>query len=358
MKKRYIAAMLVVTLICAMAGVGTMAWFTSKATSNDNTFKTGTLILGTGAEGTTDNDQEHVFPNVTFGNMEPGQPPEKVQTTVLKNVGSLPFYLYRITASELVDNNPDNGKDDLVLDDVITVEITIDGEPVYSQKLSELVKENGGFFEPIFKVQPQDVKDMVITASMIEDAGNDYQNLSMKCDFTVYARQTEYPVPGEGNTGSNKYYFGRANGVGTILNPSFSVEGYYDDNYIYFDWDWMPNDIAYEYYEIEIKHEKGGVDNTIEAQRVRIYTPRFDEDDYVEVTGDGPLTIDNVYVDVDKGAHGDEDIVRIEKAPLLNAGWKGFEVKLSGTRTEGTTPQVITAGDGSVYHYWSIVPRE
>ncbi len=318
MKKKFVAAILAVALICTMAGVGTMAWFTSRATSNDNTFQTGTLTLGGIINGYDVNEK---FATVSFDNMEPGEPPHKVQTTTLKNVGSLPFYLYRITASDLVDNNSTNNIDDTMLNSVLMLNITIGGETVFDGRLSQLIEENGGYFDPIYGVNPGETRDMVISAYMDPKAGNQYQGLSMKCDLTVYARQNEYPVPGENGDED----------LGSTSN--FSVKAYNDSDYVNFDWDWEPNDSIYEYYRLEIKHHTGEPTTEIDAERIVILVDK------------------NVY-SVDGIARGDviidwsEDIVKIKKS-AFPSDWEGFEVKLSGKqnlRSEKSLP----------WQYWSL----
>ncbi|MGF7058951.1 TasA family protein [Brassicibacter mesophilus] len=321
MNKKILSLTVAIAVVFAFAGAGTMAWFTSQATSTNNTFKTGTLILGGIVDG---EDVNEVFEAVAFGNMEPGEPPIKVQTTKLKNVGTLPFYLYRLTASDLVDSNAANEIDDTILDQVIDVVITIDGDEVFNGKLSQLQEDNGGFFDPIYAVQPGETRDMVITASMDTQAGNDYQGLSMNCDLTVYATQSETPVSGEdgdedlGNT------------------PTFSVNAYNSDNYVNFDWNWNPNDSYYEYYKLEIKHETGDVTTGIEEERVWLIVNFYDE---TVSSLDGINASD---VDVDWSG----DIVRIKKSAFPSE-WEGFEVKISGMQNNRPIKSLP-------WKYWSL----
>lgn len=336
MRKKYILSIIAIILICSMAGAGTMAWFTGRATSEENNVSAGTLILGTGDVGTDSNDQNFVFDSVAFGSMEPGEPPIQVQRTKLKNVGSLPFYLYRITASQLTDmtiGDTDNGKDDTELDNVLNIEITMcdpdeaveNGEKVFEGKLSELVEENGGFFDPIYSINPQDVKEMVITAHMDSNANNYYQGLSMNCDFTVYAAQNNMPVNGEGSGSGNKVNLGSTS--------SFSVAGYNSSSHVSFDWDWTPNDFWSEYYQIDIKHHTGDSTTNIEEWRI-VFLPGERV-----ISTDG---IDESDVSVDWGS----DIVRIDKS-AFPSDWDGFEVKLSGEQDGGSYESIG-------YQYWSL----
>ena len=279
MNKRLLAVAMAVVLICAAAGAGTMAWFTSSATSSGNVFQAGTLILGSEVDG---EDVYEKFATLEFKAMEPGEPPVKVLETELKNVGSLPFYLYRMTASGIVDNNSENNIDDMILNEVLKLKIFIGGEQVYYGKLSQMVEENGGFFDPIYGIQPGEERTLTIEAELPASTGNAYQGLSMKCDLNIFAAQEEMPVPGEPPLGT-RYDLGG--------NDRFSVEGYNTNNYVNFDWDWTPNDtLLGEYYEIRIKHETG--DTTTEIQELRILIFPFEQ----VITADG-IDPDDVSVD-------------------------------------------------------------
>ncbi len=322
MNKRILAVAMAVVLICAAAGAGTMAWFTSAATSSGNEFQAGTLILGSEVEG---NDVYEEFATLEFKDMEPGEPPVKVLETELKNVGSLPFYLYRMTASGIEDNNNENDKNDMILDEVMMLKIFIEGEQVYYGKLSQLVEENGGFFDPIFGIQPGEERTLTIEAELPASTGNEYQGLSMKCDLNIFAAQEEMPVQGQPPLGT-RYDLGS--------NDRFSVEGYNTSSHVNFDWDWTPNDtFVGEYYELRIKHETGDTTTEIEEMRILIFPLEH------VISTDG---IDGGDVSVDWGG----DIVKIRRN-AFPAGWDGFEVELSGTQ-----------GDGSVqtipYQYFSL----
>lgn len=338
MKKKYIALMLVVVLAFSMIGVGTMAWFTSQATSANNTFVAGTLTLGGVIGG---NDVENQFATLNLSNIKPGEPRD-LGSTVLKNVGSLPFKLYRINASNFEGDLNFTDNQNRKLDDVLNLIVTIGGEQVYEGKFSELVRENGGYFDPIVDVPVGSTRQMDLSVLMDATAGNEFQGKNFTCDLTVFATQNE--VPENGEPINTRVDLGRANGAGTLIDPSFKVEGYNDGTYANFDWDWIPDDLAYERYYIDIKHESGEPDDTIDAQRVWL----FKNIKTIEVEGDGPLV--NTDIDVD----WDNDIVRIPKAKLINAGWDGFEVRLSGSRTPLVDLQTIIASDGSEYQYWSL----
>lgn len=337
MKKKYIAMMLVIAIAFSMLGVGTMAWFTSQALSTNNTFVAGELKLGGIING---EDVVEQFATLNLSNLKPGEPRD-LGTTQLKNVGTLPFKLYRITASNFTGLSNAIDEQGRSMDDVLHLIVTIGDEQVYEGKFSQLVWENGGFFDPIVDVPVGDVRDMKLSVLMDQTAGNKFQGQSFTCDLTVYATQNE--VPENGEPIYTRVYLGRSNGGDTISNPSFSVEGWNDSMFVNFDFNWHPNDALYERYYIEIKHEKGDVDNTIDAQRIIIAGP-----DSIQVEGTGPLTVNDIKVD-----WYDKDVVSIRRNAFPST-WDGFEVKFSGSRTPLIDLQTIKV-NGSEYQYWSLM---
>lgn len=316
MKKRLIISVLAITLISALAGVGTLAYYTSQATSKDNSFVAGTLKLGGVING---QDVVEQFAQLNgVGNLKPGVP-EELGTTTLKNVGTLPLKLYRITVSDLQD--PAN------LDSVLDLVVKIGGEPVFSGKLSQLDPSNGGYFDPIVNVPAGETRDMEFSIMMDPAAGNAFQGKTLNCDLSVWATQNQAPENGEPQ--------------GTHVNLGatslFSVEGYNDRNYANFDWNWTPNDVLKEYYVLNIKHETGLPTTHIEEWRIVIFPGEK------VISTDG---IDKNDVDVDWG----NDIVKIKKS-AIPSDWDGFEVQLSGKQTLVGDVKTIP------YQYWSLQPR-
>lgn len=308
MNRKLIVAILAVTLICAFAGAGTMAYFTSRATSRNNTFVAGSLILG----GIIDEEEvQNRFATLSLENLKPGEPVH-VGSTILKNVGSLLFKLYRMTASNIQDESG--------LDDVLNIIVKIGGEQVFTGKLSQLAEENGGYFDPIYGIQPGDEKQMEITIMMDAAAGNAYQGKSMTCDLTVYAAQEEMTL--QGQPSGTRINFGTAPGG----RPTFSVEGYEEGGWLCFDWDWDPSDDGWlserEYYQIDIKHETGDPTTNVCEARVRWWIFVNEGERVISVDG-----IDENDVRVDWSS----DIVKIRRS-AFPSDWELIEVKLSGTQ--------------------------
>lgn len=323
--KKIIGLLAAVTLVTGLTvGMGTKAFFTSSASSQNNSFNAGTLILG--GKDATGAETPNKFMSLDIENLEPGASTGPVTTTI-RNIGSLPIKLYRITSSNIVADNP-------TLDQVVTVNITIDGEHVYTGKLSDLRAANGGYFDPITPVASESDHQLAVTATMSKGADDKYQGKKLTCDLTLYGTQTNFPENG-GNLSPAQYNLGTAvDSNGSPSSPTFSVAGYNTASQVCFDWDWDPNDLLREYYEIRIKHETGNV--TTDAIESRIII-KFDEK---VISTDG---IDNSDVSVD----WNNDIVRINRN-AFPSDWQGFEVELSGVQKLTSATKTIP------WQYWSL----
>ena len=312
MKKRFLAVLMTVVLVCSLAGIGTMAYFTSRATSSGNAFAAGTLKLGGIING---EDVVEKFASLNIDNLQPDNP-TLMGTTQLKNVGSLPFRLYRITASNFEG-------DFKLLDPKIKIEIKIGGESVYTGTLTQLQEKNGGYFDPIYNVTPSEVKEMQVFATLDKSANNDYQGKSMTCDLTVYATQNNAPI--NGLPIGSKVEMGSTN--------TFKVVGYNTKDHVNFDWTWIPPDLTYESYTITIKHHTG--DSTTQIKEWRIV---FKHGEVISTDG-----IDINDIDVD----WHDDIVSIKRTAFPR-DWKGFEVKLGGEHNRHPVYEEIK------YQYWPL----
>lgn len=178
MKKRFILAALSVILIFGLAGMGTMAWFTSRAESNENTFVTGTLRLGGKIDGTFEKEK---FATLNLENMQPNES-RTLGPVELKNMGTLPLKIYRINAA-----NPEGN---LELAGMLEIEVKFDGTTVYTGRLSDLFVNSKGFFTLEQKLAPDAVTSMTVDIHMDELADDTYQNNSLTCDLMLNAVQT------------------------------------------------------------------------------------------------------------------------------------------------------------------------
>ncbi len=294
MNKKLVALVLVTVIAFAAAGVGTMAWFTSQATSEANSFQAGTLSIGTG----TGNQ----FASIVVNDMAPGLPVHQ-GTTTLQNNGSLPLKLYRINASNIIDEGG--------LDAVLDVEAFIDGISVYTGKLSLLVQENGGFFNPIMNIAAGKEMNLELVVTMNESAGNIYQNKQLKCDFTILAAQEEMPLPGQTDGWTNI-----ANSDGGS-NRGFSVDGRNSNNSIEYRFNWRENPgVLFEQADIYVKHQTGDVDSHVQLIRLLILTQKVEVEEGVLDANDISVNWLNKVITINKNALPEE--------------WKIIDVKFGG----------------------------
>ncbi len=113
MNKKLVGAILSVTLLFAAAGAGTMAWFTSQATSSNNTFQAGILRVDnirndipiTGPMFYTESNEEGMQGT---GYWEPGKGATRM--LLVTNTGNLPTRLEHLQA-QLVNENEFSGEE-------------------------------------------------------------------------------------------------------------------------------------------------------------------------------------------------------------------------------------------------------
>lgn len=171
MKTRVIISLVLIGILAFGAGFATVAYFTSQATSEDNVFETGTLIIGVPNAGSNSG----VF---DIGNWQPGDS-ETADITV-NNLGSLPMK-YRLRAEF-----SDEGEEAAALKDILDAVITKGDTVIFSGKLSALAA--GVVVNEDFAAGASEV--LTFTISMPVDAGNEYQGASATAKFIFDATQT------------------------------------------------------------------------------------------------------------------------------------------------------------------------
>lgn len=294
MNKKLIIAVILVTLVFAAAGVGTMAWFTSQVTSTENTFQTGTLALS-GSQG-------QQFASLVVSDMQPGMPVHE-GSTILRNNGTLPLKLYRINTGNIVD--PDG------LDEVLDIEVFVGATSVYTGKLSQLVSGNGGYFNPIMNVPAGQELELKLVVTMSEDANNDYQGKELTTDFTVHAAQENMPLPGEEEGWTQ---IASSNGG---ASKGFNIDGRNTNNAVQYRFNWRQNTgILAEMAEIYVKHQTGDVDSQVQLIRILWNTSKIEvQEGHIEAHE----------VNVNWSRH----IVSIDKSAFPNE-WEIIDVKFGG----------------------------
>lgn len=334
MKRHIFLALLIAIIICVLSAGVTYTLFSRQVISEGNAFAVGELKFG-GILGEASVTEK--FASLSLSNIRPGQT-TLLGPTKLKNTGTLPFKIYRITSSNVVDDSK--------LGEMLYVKVKIDGESVYEGKIGQLIESNGGFFDIIENILPDNVKDLSLEISMDENAGNDYQNKSFISDLNIYATQNE--VPSNGEIDAETVRFGPAvdeNGI--VPENTFSVNVKNTIDNVVFDWDWQPSDDkswgSFEYYILEIKHETGNPTTDVEVGRLKM---KFDPIDEITETVESTNGITQNDITID----WENDDIKIRRS-AFPSDWKGFETKILG----------VQKFDGSIvsipYQYWSLNRR-
>lgn len=150
MKKMMLLNLMWLVIVILVISIGTYAWFTSRASSSDNVFETGELIIGVPYAG--DNDG--------FINIDNLQPGGSVTADVnVKNIGDIDFK-YKVS-SEKSDG-------DTQLYDKLNVIINDGNTDVYSGPLNNLNTQIG-------TIIPLGQQLLHFTVSLPADANNYYQ---------------------------------------------------------------------------------------------------------------------------------------------------------------------------------------
>ncbi|MEA4963354.1 TasA family protein [Lutispora sp.] len=326
MKKKFLAMMIAVTILFSLAGVGTMAWFTSQAASTA-AFQAGTLeIEAGGGEGT--------IANFTIQNLQPSfnyeaendrnEPPQYAYEPEkgyfdLINKGSLSSKVYRLTVENVRQNNlTGEPVSDALFNDFLKklyVAVTakaydgVEDDILYVGSLYKMIYDNGGYFDPFIFMNQGDNRKVEFAVALHKSAGNEFQKLGLKADFTIHAMQVEEPLPGEENP---TQYAALYSGQNFSLKAR---EEYHTDVYNSLDPDVGFNGYGYTFQfnetqktfksmELELRHESDN-NHDVKVTRVLLVLDRLTEleglnrkdVDYKEVLGSN-----NKYIYIKKDA--------------------------------------------------------
>lgn len=170
MKFRVLISFVLIGLLAFAAGLGTVAYFTSTATSTDNTFTAGTLNIA--SPGT-------ISSSLPVGNIFPGWE-SGTKTVTVSNTGSLDFK-YRISVAALTGNR--------LYDGVTPLQVSVNGGDF--KDISKL-----GYVE-LGTIAAQGTGTFTIAFKLPATADNAYQGATGTFQFVFDATQTN-------NTGWNQ----------------------------------------------------------------------------------------------------------------------------------------------------------
>lgn len=174
MNRKIFISLLLIGVLAFGAGLGTFAWFTSTATSANNIFETGTLVIKP--------LDDNVFASgiTSINNIYPGWSGSK--TVTITNTGSLNF-MYRLENIELTGSNDTagilyNGADGLL--------VSFDNTNyVLAKNLS-----NYNFPELAANSTKDATQTITVYFKLPESANNDYQGKTATLKFNFFATQT------------------------------------------------------------------------------------------------------------------------------------------------------------------------
>ncbi len=181
MSKKLLLSLLLIGVLAIGAGLGTYAWFTAEAKSEDNVFEVGTFKL---------ESQGKVF---ELKNAEPGGEISTKKLTV-KNTGSLPMILKAELTPTFYQASK---KATLNFGDYFEIKATIsytDGikeKPLYISEWMS-VKDFADFVSKEwnqFTFEPKHELKVDFKLRLNEDAGNEYQGGSVEAALIIQARQ-------------------------------------------------------------------------------------------------------------------------------------------------------------------------
>jgi predicted ribosomally synthesized peptide with SipW-like signal peptide len=213
MNKKVIISLVLVALMGFGTAIGTFAWFTSQATSDANTFKTGTLSIG-GLAGTS------ALRTFTLSNLYPGLEGSKSDYITVKNNGSINLQ-YSVSANY----DTGDGTGYAPLYNIAKVKVTkASGDVVYNGNLNALNKALVNATLPVGKSET-----LNFTVSLPDETNNDYQGKTAKVNFVFDAtqnRNTSEWVDGGGYGTATLNNNGSINLKGAPYSYSFSNKNY------------------------------------------------------------------------------------------------------------------------------------
>lgn len=169
MNRKSIAALAIAAVMTAGVGASSYAWFTSQATSVNNTVQTGTLAIG-GTNGST------TLKTFTLDNLYPGTDGTKSEYITVKNNGSINLQ-YSVTSTFK------GGEANLY--NVAQVKVTNPAGVVKYNGMLNLL--NKALANKTLAVGESET--LYFTVSLPDNAGNEYQNKTAYVDFVFDASQ-------------------------------------------------------------------------------------------------------------------------------------------------------------------------
>ncbi len=166
MNKKLIVSLALIGVLAFGAGLGSYAWFTSTATSSDNLFETGTLVINVDSPIFAEADFSNIYPSWNSG----------VKTYEIRNEGTLALK-YRMTVQG------DEGE--LLFDGPTPLQVKINDNDFVD------IDQAGTVY--IGEIEAGQTDGLQLQFRLPEEADNDYQEENASFTFVFEATQVENP---------------------------------------------------------------------------------------------------------------------------------------------------------------------
>lgn len=166
MNKKLVISLVLIGVLAFGAGLGSYAWFTSTATSSDNLFETGTLVIDVDSPLVTVADFDNIYPSWNSG----------VKDYAVRNEGTLDLK-YRMRVEGPAGN--------LLFDGPTPLQVSIDGAPFVDIDQAGTVE--------IGQIAAGQTDALQLQFRLPEEADNDYQEETASFTFVFEATQVDNP---------------------------------------------------------------------------------------------------------------------------------------------------------------------
>jgi predicted ribosomally synthesized peptide with SipW-like signal peptide len=163
-----------VAMVLLGLSAGSMAYFTSEATTETNQISAGTMYIG------SDNVERGVLEQpVDLADLVPGEP--ETVTVKVKNLGTMPTYLKGISAA-IVEAN------EMFIANALHTRCMYEGNTLFAGSLLALDGNIVAFSQPI-KLEPGETVELELEIGLDIRAGNWYKGKSLDYTITIHAFQ-------------------------------------------------------------------------------------------------------------------------------------------------------------------------
>ncbi|OGO79222.1 MAG: hypothetical protein A2Y23_01180 [Clostridiales bacterium GWB2_37_7] len=210
--RKLIALTLIVIMVSVSAGIATYAWYTSSATSTDNTFISGTVLITNSSQYPTplfsSNENDMWFVKYWYPGLDTANIAGQDRHIVIKNGGSLKARVEGISAtaafytvdpqnpSERIHASADAAKE-FKESLIVTVLDDTRANTLYTGTLADLMQDGYKKLNSNVLLQTSgsfNQTRLFFNVKMSEAAGNEIQGVTADVDIVIHATQEHAPI--------------------------------------------------------------------------------------------------------------------------------------------------------------------